>query len=39
MTVLQFARKLKVRRKYWAKCRIHTSTRKKIKNNFLFKVG
>ena len=35
----QFARKLKVTKKYWANCRIHARMRKKIKNNFLFKVG
>ena len=33
------ARKLKVTRKYLANCRIHPRMRKKIKNNFLFKVG
>ena len=31
--------KLKVTRKYWANCRINARRRKKIKNNFLFKVG
>ena len=35
----QFARKLKVTKKYWANCRIHARRRKKVKNNFLFKVG
>ena len=35
----QFARKLKVKKKYWANCRIHARMIKKIENNFLFKFG
>ena len=35
----QFARKLKVTKKYWANCRMHARMRKKIEDNFLFKFG